>query len=236
MQEAKDEQTIPVLDHGHVRLVDSMGSDLSVVRSARVSFAAAWRAGESEGSDARLINYLWSHRHTTPFEAVTFTFDIKAPIFVFRQWHRHRTQSYNEMSARYTELPGEWYVPNVSMIGKQSAHNKQQRDMSQPWSVEEFEVSKRAVNAYDVVCKACYAAYQAFLLLGWPRELARMCLPVSMYSQMFCTLNLLNLLKFIQLRDDPHAQYEIQVYAKAMLELVRPIVPNVVKAFEKGRK
>src|SRR5687767_9561131 len=94
-----------VLDHGVVRLVDSMGSDLSVVRAARVSYDAAWRAGEDEGSDARLVGYLWRNHHTTPFEAVTVTFEIVAPIFVLRQWHRHRTQSYNELSARYRELP-----------------------------------------------------------------------------------------------------------------------------------
>lgn len=100
---------VPVLDHGFVRLVDWMGDDCSVVRAARVSYDAAWRAGEDEKGDERLIRYLWKHKHTTPFEAVTFTFEVKAPIFVFRQWHRHRTWSYNELSARYRELPEEYY-------------------------------------------------------------------------------------------------------------------------------
>jgi thymidylate synthase (FAD) len=95
---------IEVLDHGFVRLVDYMGSDLSIVRAARVSYDAAWRAGEDAGSDARLIHYLWKHRHTTPFEAVEFQFEVKAPIFVLRQWHRHRVWSFNELSARYREL------------------------------------------------------------------------------------------------------------------------------------
>jgi thymidylate synthase (FAD) len=103
---------IDLLDHGFVRLVDSMGGDLSVVRAARVSYDAEWRAGEDEGSDKRLINYLWKHAHTSPFEAVSLTFEVKAPIFVFRQWHRHRTWSYNELSARYRELPEEFYVPS----------------------------------------------------------------------------------------------------------------------------
>jgi thymidylate synthase (FAD) len=108
-----------VLDHGFVRLVDSMGSDLSIARAARVSYDAAWRAGEDQGSDARLINYLWRNHHTSPFEAVTFTFEVKAPIFVFRQWHRHRTWSFNELSARYRELPEEFYLPDIDKIGAQ---------------------------------------------------------------------------------------------------------------------
>jgi thymidylate synthase (FAD) len=104
---------IHVLDHGHVRLVDHMGSDLSIVRNARVSYDAEWRTGEDEGKDAKLIAYLVKNRHTSPFEAVSFTFDVKAPIFVFRQWHRHRTWSFNEVSARYAELPEEFYVPEA---------------------------------------------------------------------------------------------------------------------------
>ena len=118
---------IDLLDHGFVRLVDHMGSDLSIARNARVSYDAEWRAGEDQGSDARLINYLYSHGHNTPFEAVTLTFDVKAPIFVFRQWHRHRTQSYNELSARYRELPEEFYIPEASQITTQSTDNKQMR-------------------------------------------------------------------------------------------------------------
>ena len=116
-----------VLDHGLVRLVDSMGSDLSISRSARVSYDAAWRAGEDKGSDARLINYLYANGHNTPFESVEVQFEIKAPIFVFRQWHRHRTQSYNEVSARYTELSEEFYVPELDQITTQSKDNKQMR-------------------------------------------------------------------------------------------------------------
>src|SRR5678815_1755750 len=123
---------IKCLDRGWVRLVDHMGSDLSIVRAARVSYDAAWRTGEDEKSDEKLLRYLWNHAHTSPFEAVTFTFEVKAPIFVFRQWHRHRTQSYNEMSARYTELPEEFYVPRLEDIGEQSKFNKQAREMNRP--------------------------------------------------------------------------------------------------------
>ena len=109
-RDCHEERRIDLLDHGFVRLVNSMGDDLSVVRAARVSYDAAWRAGKDQGSDKRLISYLWKHRHTSPFEAVTFTFEVKAPIFVFRQWMRHRTWSYNELSARYRKLPEEFYV------------------------------------------------------------------------------------------------------------------------------
>ena len=112
-------KSISVLDHGFVRLVDYMGDDLSIVRSARVSYDAAWRAGEDQGSDHRLIGYLWKHNHTSPFESVEFQFEVMAPIFVLRQWHRHRTWSYNELSARYRELPEIFYVPKPEHIGTQ---------------------------------------------------------------------------------------------------------------------
>src|SRR3970040_2099441 len=121
---------ISVLDKGYCRLVEHMGSDLSIVRAARVSYNADWRAGEDESKDEKLIKYLWKNRHTSPFEAVTLTFEVKEPIFGFRQWHRHRTQSYNEVSARYTELEDEFYSPNPRMIGQQSVTNKQVRDLT----------------------------------------------------------------------------------------------------------
>jgi len=222
-----------VLDHGHVRLVDSMGSDLSVVRSARVSYAASWRAGEDEKSDEKLLRYLWKNGHTTPFEAVTFTFDVKAPIFVFRQWHRHRTQSYNEVSARYTELPAEWYVPHIDAIGTQSSVNKQARDWA-PVNDEERELRQHYIASYDIHCKQGYMLYQELIDDGWPRELARMCLPVSIYSQMFATMNLLNCLKFLKLRLHSHAQYEIRVYAEAMLKLIETVVPVTASIFKEG--
>lgn len=218
---------ISCLDHGFVRLVDSMGSDLSVVRAARVSYDAAWRAGEDSGSDARLINYLWKHQHTTPFEAVTLTFEVKAPIFVFRQWHRHRTQSYNELSARYRELPEEFYVPDVGMIGKQATTNKQGRDLTH----QDLLQRGMEVDIYVEGCKAQFAQYRKLLASGWPRELARMCLPFSTYSHMFTTMNLLNFLRFATLRVDPHAQYEIRVYAEAMVELARSVAPVCVEAW-----
>lgn len=217
-------ERVDVLDHGFVRLVDSMGSDLSVVRAARVSYDAAWRAGEDQGSDVRLIRYLWRNKHTTPFEAVTFTFEVKAPIFVFRQWHRHRTWSFNELSARYRELPEAFYVPAPSVIGTQSANNKQARDIGGE--------NHEAVVAIKEACAASFRAYHKLIASGVPRELARSVLPVATYSHMFATVNLLNLLKFLTLRCDAHAQYEIRQYAEAMRSLAYRVAPVCLEAWE----
>lgn len=217
---------VDVLDHGFVRLVDSMGSDLSIVRAARVSYDAAWRAGENEGSDRRLIRYLWRNAHTTPFESVTFTFEVKAPIFVFRQWHRHRTWSFNELSARYRELPEEFYVPDPDKIGAQSKDNKQGRTHD-PLDGAEFAAEMmRSTN------KCSFAMYKKLLEKGVTRELARSVLPVATYSHMFATVDLLNLLRFLTLRCDAHAQYEIRVYADAMRDLARLVVPEAIAAWE----
>lgn len=230
---------IKLLDHGHVGLVDSMGGDLAVVRSARVSHDAEWRAGEDKDSDTRLIRYLWRNGHTTPFESTVVTLDVKAPIFVLRQWHRHRTQSYNELSARYRPLPEEFYVPESHLIGTQSEGHKQMREVL---SAEEFEqldgVSKGVArvirSALSDANKASFKGYQALLANGAPRELARSVLPVSTYSHMFTTVNLLNLFRFLKERLHPHAQYEIRVYAEAILELIEPVAPVAVAAFKDG--
>jgi thymidylate synthase (FAD) len=218
---------IDVLDHGFVRLVDHMGGDLSVARAARVSYDAAWRAGEDQGSDAKLINYLWKNHHTTPFEAVSFTFEIKAPIFVFRQWHRHRTWSYNELSARYRELPEEFYIPDAAVLGVQSTNSKQGRagPVSETWAASQRE-------AITAACRASFDVYKDLLAMDVSRELARSVLPVATYSHMFASVDLLNLLKFLTLRCDSHAQYEIRVYADAMRDLIRPVVPVCVAAWE----
>lgn len=220
-----NQSAIKVLNHGSIRLVDHMGSDLSVVRAARTSYDAEWRAGEDEGKDAKLLNYLVKHKHTSPLECVTFTFDVHLPIFVARQWMRHRMQSYSEISARYAVLPEQFYIPEVSQITGQSKANKQQRtDQEHP----------EAAFIQAVISKSCsdaFSAYQALIDMGAPRELARGVLPVNTFTHMFTTVNLLNLLKFIGLRDHAHAQHEIRVYAVAMLELIEPIVPHCVAAF-----
>jgi len=217
---------IDVLDKGFVRLVDYMGSDESIVRAARVSYDAAWRAGEDKGSDKRLINYLWKHAHTSPFESVTFTFEIKAPIFVIRQWHRHRTWSYNELSGRYKELKAEFYVPSSEIIGLQSTNNKQARDLvPNPHAEAAIGIMEKAMG-YN------YEAYEVLLSLGVPRELARSILPVSTYSHMFGTVNLRNLLHFLDLRSADDSQYEIRQYANAIKELIKEIVPVTMEIYD----
>jgi thymidylate synthase (FAD) len=219
---------IKVLDHGHVRLVDHMGDDLSIVRNARVSYDAEWRTGEDEGKDEKLIRYLLTNKHTSPFEAVSFTFDVKAPIFVFRQWHRHRTWSFNEVSARYAELPEEFYVPAAEQITTQSPSNKQMRTLQQHQHADDWAMMIRSH------CTVSFDLYRAMLADGVPRELARGVLPVNTYSHMFATVDLHNLLHFLRLRLHPHAQYEIRVYAEAMLQLIEPIVPVAVAAFKES--
>lgn len=221
-------EIVHVLDHGHVRLVESMGNDLSIVRNARVSYDAEWRAGEDEGKDAKLIAYLWRNKHTSPFEAVQFTFDIKCPIFVARQWHRHRTWAYNEVSARYAELPEEFYVPALDKITTQSASNKQAR------TAEQHPIADSIQHTIRVNCRLMHGVYQALLGQGCPRELARSVLPVATYTHFFGTVDLRNLFHFLELRLHLHAQYEIRVYAEALLELVRPIVPVATAAFAAG--
>lgn len=217
---------IHVLDHGFVRLVDHMGDDLSVVRSARVSYDAEWRTGEDEGKDEKLIAYLLRNAHTSPFESVQFTFEVKAPIFVLRQWHRHRTWSYNEVSARYSELPKEFYVPSPTHIGTQSVDNKQMRDMENNIHADHIVDILRLGNTL------AFGDYDYLIKLGCPRELARTILPVATYSHMFATVDLHNLFHFLKLRLHSHAQYEIRIYAEAILKLIEPIVPVSIKYFK----
>ena len=228
---------IKCLDHGFVRLVDHVGNDLSVVRAARVSHDAVWRTGVDEGKDEKLIHYLMKNHHTTPFEMVDFTFEIQAPIFVFRQWHRHRTWSYNEVSARYTELPEVFYVPDLEKIGSQDEKNKQVRNIKDPARQYRVETGfnyalNQSRDLYIDKCKAAFDTYRFLLNRGWPRELARSILPVSTYSHMFAKVDLHNLLHFLGLRLHAHAQYEIRVYADAMYRLVKDIVPISIKAWE----
>lgn len=216
---------ISVLDHGFVRLVDSMGNDLSIVRAARVSYNADWRAGEEDNSDARLLSYLLKNKHTSPFEAVTLTFEIKCPIFIARQWHRHRTWSYNEVSARYTELPEEYYVPRPEHIGVQSKDNKQVRDIG----IGNLVNGGLHAETIRSTCAKAFEVYQAMLHNGVPRELARSVLPLATYTRFFGTVNLHNLMHFLDLRLHAHAQYEIQQYAKAIVQLIETVVPVTTK-------
>lgn len=225
-EEDRKQPKISLLDAGHVRLVDSMGGDLSIVRAARVSYNATWRAGANAQGDERLIRYLMDNGHTSPFEHVVLTFDVLAPIFVFRQWHRHRTWSYNEMSGRYTHLPFGAYVPSIQVLGGPNAANKQSRD------TETAPFNKTAVQSilrdHATVCKRVYDQLEE---MGLANELARLVLPVSTYSQMFATVDLHNLFNFIRLRSHEHAQYEIRVYSNAMLRLAMDVAPIACRAF-----
>lgn len=242
---------IKVLDHGFTRLVSynqpvppheapdcSVDSytkwtgDLEIVRNARVSFDADWRTGEDEGKDEKLVRYMLRNHHSSPFEAMVFTFEIKAPIFIFRQWHRHRTWSYNEVSARYAELPEEFYLPRPEHIGKQSTSNKQVRDILE--RLGEFEQLRREeeIELVQEHCLRSFELYHVLIKRGWARELARIVLPFATYSRMFATVDLHNLMHFLTLRLHSHAQYEIREYAKSLLELIRPICPVAVNEFE----
>ena len=223
--EAEMIEKIDVLNGGFVRLVDWMGDDLSIVRSARVSYDADWREGD-EQKDAKLIAYLMKNRHTSPFESVSFSFEVKAPIFVFRQWHRHRTWAYNEISARYTELDEGYYIPELDQITTQSASNKQMR------TNEQHPMAANLQRIIESQCNASFEQYRGLIRQGCPRELARSVLPVAAYSRMFATVNLHNLFHFLRLRLHEHSQYEIRVYAEAMLQLIEPIVPVATQAFK----
>lgn len=212
---------IPVLDKGYVRLVSHMGDDRAIVRAARVSYDGDGQAHDPE-RDAKLISYMVQHGHTSPFEHVVFTFEVKAPLFVMRQWHRHRTWSFNEVSARYTELEEEFYVPQPAMVGTQDKKNKQQRVL---------DGTAKELTVYNIALEQAVNAYKVLLSRGWPRELARAVLPVATYSRMFATVDLHNLSRFIRLRAGADAQYEIRAYAEAMKKLVTPIVPVTMAAY-----
>lgn len=219
---------IEVLNGGYIRLVSHMGDDNSVVNAARVSYDRD--NGDNQKPSDGLIRYLLANRHTSPFEHVVFTFEVKAPIFVFRQWHRHRTWSFNEISARYAELDLGYYLPAGELIGFQSASNKQMRDTgAKERSREDQETirlliestNRNAQNVYQVLMRE----------FGVPREIARTVLPVAAYSRMYATVDLHNLLHFLDLRTHEHSQYEIRVYAEAIEQLVRPICPITIQTW-----
>lgn len=229
-----------VLNHGHVALVSYMqpdkpnaqwSPDMEVVRNARVSYENFRKSGEehSAAGDSKLLKYLLKNRHTSPFEAMVFTFDIKCPIFVARQWHRHRTWAYSEISARYAELPEEYYIPEVSAITLQSASNKQMRTDQVHPNAEVIQ------NLISHQCAEAFKAYHQMLEAGVPRELARGVLPMNTYTHFFGTVNLNNFLKFIDLRDHEHAQPEVRVYAQAMLRIIGDLCVETIRHYEELR-
>lgn len=227
---SNDAREIEVLDHGLVRLVAHMGNDLSIVRNARVSHDAAWREGFDEGSDRRLLDYLIRNQHTSPLEAVEFQFEIKCPIFVARQWHRHRTWSYNEVSARYSKLPEEFYLPKAEHIQGQAKGNKQQRSGAPIGAAPSVRITM------EEHFHRAYLVYENLIHAGVARELARSVLPLAQYTHFFAKVDLKNLLHFISLRQSDHAQYEIRVYADAMLSLIRPFVPVTIELWEREQR
>ena len=235
-------QPIEVLDHGFVRVVDYMGNDSSIVQAARVSYGAGTK---KVNADMALINYLLAHRHTTPFEMCEIKFHIKLPIFVARQWIRHRTASINEYSARYSIMEDEFYIPKAQNLAAQSKINHQGRDETKNLSPSE----QKAV--LEILKKDSENSYKNYLHMinqdsagniidqskdGLARELARMNLPLNCYTQWYWKIDLHNLLHFLHLRADSHAQYEIRVYAQAMLDIVKKWVPHTYQAFVKNNQ
>ncbi len=219
------DKELPVLDRGFVRLVDYMGGDASIVQAARVSYGPGTR---SVREDSNLINYLMRHRHTTPFEMVELKFHVKLPIFVARQWIRHRTASVNEQSLRYSVMPDEFYAPAAESIGFQSRSNRQGR------TIEDVPVELRSevISILREAPQVAYPKYRQLLETGIARELARICLPVSAYTEWYWKIDLHNLFHFLSLRADPHAQHEIRAYAEALCVCARAVTPIAYAAFE----
>lgn len=219
------DQAIHVPSHGFVRLVDYMGSDQSIVQAARVSYGSGTKTVRE---DRGLIRYLLRHDHTTPFEMVVLKFHIKAPIFVIRQWMRHRTASINEESARYSIMKEEFHQPAWEDIGYQSKDNKQGRSND---AVPQ-EIVQRFLDFLKSDRETAYAHYEQFLQDNVARELARIVLPLSLYSEFYWQMNLHNLLHFLRLRLDAHAQKEIRDFANAVAQCVKAVAPVAWEAFE----
>ena len=222
---------VPVLDLGFVQPIDYMGNDIDIVQAARVSYGPSTRKVHD---DRGLLRYLMRHRHTTPFEMCEVKFRCKMPIFVARQWIRHRTANVNEMSLRYSEAPDEFYVPALEHVTLQSTTNRQGRDAEADVPLELRERVRALLHArHDQL----YADYQTLAgELGIARELARTLLPVSLYTQWIWKIDLHNLLHFLDLRMDPHAQIEIRLFATAMADFVRAWVPLSWEAFVDYRR
>lgn len=219
------DQQFAVLDHGFVRLVDYSGGDQRIVQSARVSYGEGTKTVRQ---DRGLIRYLLRNRHTSPFEQVSFTFHVKLPIFVARQWVRHRTARLNEISGRYSILKDEFYVPHGTVVAPQAQDNKQGR------STEPFDdtTRDRIIATLREDQGRAAATYHQLLEENLARELARINLPVSTYTEWYWQIDLHNLFHFLELRLDPHAQYEIRAYATVMLDMARRVAPLATEAFE----
>ena len=228
-------QAIPILDHGFIRVVDYMGDDTSVVQAARVSYG---KGTKKVSTDEGLIRYLMRHWHSTPFEMCEIKYHVKLPIFIARQWIRHRTANVNEYSARYSILDKEFYIPTSDHLAAQSSNNRQGRGQ-----VLNGEQAKKVLNILKDDAERTYKNYEIMLnekfdgsvidenKNGLARELARMNLTLNSYTQWYWKTDLLNLMNFLFLRADKHAQYEIRVYAEAMLDTLKKWVPITHSAF-----
>lgn len=248
---------IELLDHGYATLIEPWGSDAGIIEAARMSTDKGFKGwgprhhedcemDEYEGTDPdcicphdkpgdeKLLRYLYENRHSTPFEMAGLTIEVKAPIFVFRQWHRHRTQSYNEMSARYTPLPNENYIPTVDRLMVNSTKNKQAGTAAGSGELTEAKAAFFR-DALQHSYEASEELYQDALKEGVPKELARVHLPVGRYSRMRASANLRNWLGFLTLRMDPHAQYEVRVYAEAIGSMIEQTFPRTWALFLEGR-
>lgn len=215
---------IKIHDHGFVGLVDHMGSDAAIVEAARVSYQTGTKATRT---DRALIRYLMRHKHTSPLEMCEVKLHIRAPIFVLRQWIRHRTASVNEESGRYSEVREMFFSPALGDLAPQSLDNKQGRQGEFP-----LHKQKAIRNVIEANNEYSYASYKALLAEDLARELARITLPLTAYSSLYWKIDLHNLLHFLTLRTDSHAQKEIRDYADAILEIIRPLFPYAVEAWE----
>jgi len=228
-------EAIPVLDHGFIRVVDYMGNDTSIVQAARVSYG---KGTKKVNTDSGLIKYLMRHWHSTPFEMCEIKYHVKLPIFIARQWIRHRTANVNEYSARYSILDKEFYLPKNENLAAQSQINRQGRG-----DTLEGDQAKKVLNLLKSDAERTYSNYEEMLnerydgsvidenRSGLARELARMNLTLNTYTQWYWKTDLLNLMNFLRLRADRHAQYEIRAYADAMLDTLKKWVPITFEAF-----
>jgi thymidylate synthase (FAD) len=219
---------IKCLNHGFVRLVDWFGDDKSIVDAARVSYNKH-EIVKTEEEDKKLINYLLKNLHTTPFEMISFKFHCRMPIFVARQWIRHRTAKVNELSGRYSVMKDDFYEPDFEQIKHQSKSNKQGRD-DEAFFKDEYKA--RFVDELKKDQSTVYAHYESYINDDMAKELARINLPLSLYTEWYWKMDLHNLFHFLKLRLDSHAQYEIRIFGQAMAHLVKKVVPLAYEAFE----
>lgn len=220
------DKKFPVLNKGFIRLVDYMGSDDRIVQAARVSYGDGTTTFRQ---DAGLIDYLLRNEHTSPFEQVVFTFHAKMPIFVARQWVRHRTARLNEISGRYSVMNDDFYIPELRDISEQSADNKQGRKAESMEESRASDVRGRVMGVYNTA----YREYSELLETGTARELARIVLPLSLYTEWYWQIDLHNLFRFLRLRMDPHAQKEIRAYAEVMRDIASKVCPMAFQSFDR---